>query len=255
MEIIPAIDLLDGNCVRLNQGDYSKVTLFNEDPIAQALSWQEQGADRLHLVDLDGAKSGNPINDQAVKEIISSLKIPVQLGGGIRSLERAEELLTYGLDRVILGTVAIEKPELVRELAMRHPGRIIVGIDAKDGKVATRGWLNKSNIYATELAKIFSESDLAAIIFTDIATDGTLEGPNLNAMREMAMVSSAKVIASGGVGCMSDLLSLLSLEPYGIVGIIIGRALYDGAFSLREAKQAVGDCRLQDQSSESSYLA
>ncbi len=255
MEIIPAIDLLEGKCVRLNQGDYSKVTLFNDDPLEQALSWQAQGADRLHLVDLDGAKTGKPVNDLIVKEIISSLNIPVQLGGGVRSIDRSEELLEYGLDRVILGTVAIEEPDLVKKLAKRYPRRIVVGIDAKDGKVATRGWLNKSNIYATELAKSFSETDLAAIIFTDIATDGTLEGPNLNAMRKIAEASSAPVIASGGIGSMSDLLSLLTLESFGVVGVIIGRALYDGAFDLKQAKQAIGNCRLQDPSSETSYLA
>ena len=146
MEIIPAIDLLDGACVRLHQGDYAPVTRFSEDPVAQALSWQSQGATRLHLVDLDGAKRGEPINDAAVRAITAALDIPVQLGGGVRSLERAEELIACGLDRVILGTVAIERPELVQELAQRHPGRIVVGIDANDGRVATRGWIEQSDV-------------------------------------------------------------------------------------------------------------
>ena len=246
MEIIPAIDLLDGACVRLHQGDYDQVTRFSEDPVAQALSWQSQGATRLHLVDLDGAKRGEPINDAAVRAITAALDIPVQLGGGVRSLERAEELIAFGLDRVILGTVAIEQPALVQELAQRHPGRIVVGIDANDGRVATRGWIEQSDVLATDLAKQFSAAGIAAIITTDIATDGTLAGPNLEALRTMAQCSAVPVIASGGIGCMADLLSLLPLEPLGIAGVIIGRALYDGRVDLAEAIVALGEARLQD---------
>ncbi len=255
MQIIPAVDLLKGNCVRLNQGDYNKVTCFNKDPVAQALSWQSQGASLLHLVDLDGAKSGKPINDLRIKEIVSALNIPVQLGGGIRTEERAEELLKYGLERVILGTTAIENKGLVKSLAKRHPGRIVVGIDAKDGKVATRGWLTQSDVSATELAKSFRDIPLASIICTDIATDGTLSGPNLKAMREIADVSDVPIVASGGVGSMADLLSLLTLEEYGVEGVIVGRALYDGAFDLREANQAIGECRIQDFQDKTTYLA
>ena len=246
MEIIPAIDLLDGACVRLHQGDYDQVTRFSEDPVAQALSWQSQGATRLHLVDLDGAKRGEPINDAAVRAITAALEIPVQLGGGVRSLERAEELIAFGLDRVILGTVAIEQPELVQELAQRHPGRIVVGIDANDGRVATRGWIEQSDVLATDLAKQFSAAGIAAIITTDIATDGTLAGPNLEALRTMAQCSAVPVIASGGSGCMADLLSLLPLEPLGVTGVIVGRALYDGRVDLAEAIAALGEARLQD---------
>lgn len=246
MEIIPAIDLLDGACVRLHQGDYDQVTRFSEDPVAQALSWQSQGATRLHLVDLDGAKRGEPINDAAVRAITAALDIPVQLGGGVRSLERAEELIAFGLDRVILGTVAIEQPALVQELAQRHPGRIVVGIDANDGRVATRGWIEQSDVLATDLAKQFSAAGIAAIITTDIATDGTLAGPNLEALRTIAQCSAVPVIASGGIGCMADLLSLLPLEPLGIAGVIIGRALYDGRVDLAEAIAALGEARLQD---------
>ena len=246
MEIIPAIDLLDGACVRLHQGDYDRVTRSSEDPVAQALSWQSQGATRLHLVDLDGAKRGEPINDAAVRAITAALDIPVQLGGGVRSLERAEELIACGLDRVILGTVAIEQPELVQELAQRHPGRIVVGIDANDGRVATRGWIEQSDVLATDLAKQFSAAGIAAIITTDIATDGTLAGPNLEALRTMAQCSAIPVIASGGIGCMADLLSLLPLEPLGVTGVIVGRALYDGRVDLAEAIAALGEARLQD---------
>ncbi len=246
MQVIPAIDLLDGQCVRLHQGDYGQVTRFNDDPVAQALAWQEQGAERLHLVDLDGARSGEPVNDGVVRAITTALSIPVQLGGGVRTAERAEALLAFGLDRVILGTVAVEHPELVRELAGRHPGRIVVGIDAKDGKVATRGWLEASSVEAETLAAGLEGSGVAALITTDIATDGTLAGPNLSFLRRMAQASSIPVIASGGVGDLADLLSLLSLAPLGVEGVIVGRALYDGRLDLAEALQAIGPARLQD---------
>jgi phosphoribosylformimino-5-aminoimidazole carboxamide ribotide isomerase len=246
MDVIPAIDLLGGQCVRLHQGDYDQVTRFSDDPVAQALEWQRQGARRLHLVDLDGARSGEPVNDAVVRAITAALTIPVQLGGGVRSFARAEDLLACGLDRVILGTVAIENPDLVRQLAARHPGRIVVGIDARDGKVATRGWLRESTVEATALAASFEGSGVAAIISTDIATDGTLAGPNLEALRAIAAASSIPVIASGGVGCLADLLALLALAPLGVEGVIVGRALYDGSVDLREALQAVGPERLQD---------
>ena len=255
MEIIPAIDLLGGACVRLHQGDYNQVTRFSDDPVAQALSWQEQGATRLHLVDLDGAKSGDPVNDASVRAITAALTIPVQLGGGVRSVERAESLLACGLDRVILGTAAIENPALVGELASKYPNRIIVGIDARDGKVATRGWIEESNVEATTLAKELSQVGIAAIISTDIATDGTLAGPNLDALRSMAEASSVPVIASGGVGCMADLLALLALEPHGVSGVIVGRALYDGRVMLREGIDAVKAGRLQDPTSNLESMA
>ena len=246
MQVIPAIDLLDGQCVRLHQGDYDQVTRFSDDPVAQALSWQEQGAERLHLVDLDGARTGEPVNDAVVKAITAALSIPVQLGGGVRTAERAEELLACGLERVILGTAALEQPELVEQLADRHPSRIVVGIDAKNGKVATRGWIEESATEATELAQRLSAYPIAAIISTDIATDGTLAGPNLQALRAMAEASSVPVIASGGIGNLEHLLSLLSLAPLGVEGVIVGRALYDGRVDLAEALQAIGEGRLQD---------
>ena len=255
MEIIPAIDLLDGACVRLHQGDYDQVTRFSDDPVAQARSWQDQGASRLHLVDLDGAKRGEPVNDAAVRAITAALDIPVQLGGGVRSLERAGELLAWGLDRDILGTVENEQPELVTALAERYPGKIVVGIDAKHGRVATRGWIEQSDVLATDLARRFSDAGIAAIITTDIATDGTLAGPNLEALRVMAEASTVPVIASGGIGCMADLLSLLPLEPLGVNGVIVGRALYDGRVDLGESIRALGESRLQDVTGCSSDLA
>ncbi len=247
MEIIPAIDLLQGSCVRLNQGDYSKVTKFNPDPVQQAIKWQDQGASRLHLVDLDGAKTGKPINATIIREIAKVLSIPIQLGGGVRSFERAEQLISYGIDRVILGTIAIEDPQLIKELARIHPERIIIGIDAKEGKVATRGWIKQSDVDACDLAKSLSKTGITAIICTDIATDGTLKGPNIKAMKDIASVSNVPVIASGGVGCMADLLSLLELKPFGVTGVIVGRALYDGTINLEEAIKVMDNSQLQDQ--------
>ncbi len=235
MEIIPAIDLLNGNCVRLHKGNYAKVTEFNKDPVAQALIWQNKGAKRLHLVDLDGAKSGEPINDESIRSIREALDIPIQIGGGIRSVSRAESLLELGLDQVIVGTIAVEAPEIVKNLARKYPGKIILGIDAKDGCVATKGWINQSHITSTNLAESYSDDPIAAIISTDIETDGTLAGPNIDSLKEIAKVSNFPVIASGGVGCITDLISLLALEPYGINAVIVGRALYDGSFELEEA--------------------
>lgn len=246
MDVIPAIDLLDGCCVRLHQGDYSQVTTFSDNPLTQALAWQAQGATRLHLVDLDGARRGEPVNDEAVRSITAALSIPVQLGGGVRTLERAAHLLNLGVDRVILGTLAVEEPDQVCRLAERHPGRILVGIDARGGVVATRGWLQDSALQATEVARRFEGTGVAALITTDIATDGTLAGPNMAFLRTMAEASSIPVIASGGVGSLSDLLSLLALAPLGVEGVIIGRALYDGRVALAEALQAIGPERWQD---------
>tara|TARA_B100000965_G_scaffold359508_1_gene339591 strand:- start:1902 stop:2672 length:771 start_codon:yes stop_codon:yes gene_type:complete len=248
MEIIPAIDLLNGKCVRLNQGNYNEVTKFNNNPVTQAQDWEKQGAKRLHLVDLDGAKTGDPINDLIIKEIKQSISIPIQIGGGIRNRERAKELFDIGIDRVILGTIAIEKPELVKILSKEYPKRIAVGIDAKEGMVATRGWLKQSEISSLELAKQLNDLELAAIISTDISTDGTLKGPNVQALREIAEISINPVIASGGVGSIADLISLTDLENEGIEGIIVGRALYDGSIDLKEAQLTLKNLIIQDSS-------
>ena len=246
MEIIPAIDLLNGKCVRLNQGNYNEVTKFNSDPVKQAQIWESQGAKRLHLVDLDGAKTGEPINDLTIKKIKRSINIPIQLGGGIRTIDRAKELLGIGIDRIILGTIAIENPELVKVLSQEYPRRVAVGIDAKEGMVATRGWLKQSEISSLELAKQLNDLELAAIISTDIATDGTLKGPNVKALREIAEISINPVIASGGIGSIADLISLSDLENEGIEGIIVGRALYDGSIDLKEALLALRNILIQD---------
>ena len=246
MEIIPAIDLLNGKCVRLNQGNYNEVTKFNSDPVKQAQIWESQGARRLHLVDLDGAKTGDPINDLTIKKIKRSIGIPIQLGGGIRTIDRAKELLGIGIDRIILGTIAIENPELVKVLSQEYPRRVAVGIDAKEGMVATRGWLKQSEISSLELAKQLNDLELAAIISTDIATDGTLKGPNVQALREITEISINPVIASGGVGSIADLISLSDFENEGIEGIIVGRALYDGSIDLKEALLTLKNIHIQD---------
>tara|TARA_Y100001968_G_C19271217_1_gene674344 strand:+ start:103 stop:873 length:771 start_codon:yes stop_codon:yes gene_type:complete len=246
MEIIPAIDLLQGNCVRLHQGKYNEVTKFNSNPVAQAEVWESQGAERIHLVDLDGARTGEPVNDQIIKDIKKTINIPIQIGGGIRNIDRAKELFNIGIDRLILGTIAIENQEIVKTLADAYPNQIAVGIDSKKGKVATRGWLKDNEVSAIELAKRFNDIDLAAIISTDISTDGTLEGPNIKALREIAEISKNPVIASGGIGSIADLISLITFENEGIEGIIVGRALYDGTIDLEEALKAVNNRMIQD---------
>jgi len=246
MDVIPAIDLLAGRCVRLYQGDYSRSQVFDDDPLAVARQWVEQGAARLHLVDLDGAKTGEPVNLETIAAIVQAVDIPVQVGGGVRDHQRAKDLLARGVAQVILGTVAIEEPHLVTRLCQELPGKILVSIDAREGRVATRGWLNTSEVLAIELAQQVARQGAAAIIYTDIQRDGTLEGPNLEALRELATAVSVPVIASGGVSSITDLLSLLALEPQGVSGVIVGRALYTGDISLTEALQAVGPGRWQD---------
>lgn len=246
MDVIPAIDLLEGRCVRLYQGDYARSQVFNENPVEVAKQWFEQGASRVHVVDLDGAKAGKPVNTRAIEAIVQAVPVPVQVGGGLRDRSGVSQLLELGVGRVILGTAAVEDHPLVKQLCEEFPGRIVVGIDARNGLVATRGWLETSEVKATELARQMSELGAAAIVYTDIHRDGTLSGPNLHALRELANGISIPVIASGGVSSVTDLLSLLALEPLGVNGVIVGRALYTGDVSLKEAIQAVGSGRLQD---------
>lgn len=246
MEVIPAIDLLDGKCVRLYQGDYERSQVFNENPVEVARNWVEQGATRLHVVDLDGAKQGKSVNLQAIEAIVTAISIPVQVGGGLRDRTSVAQLLDLGVQRAILGTVAVEQPELVSQLCQEFPQQIVVGIDARNGKVATRGWLQTSEVAATELARRMAQQGAAAIIYTDIHRDGTMSGPNLTALRELANAIDIPVIASGGVSSLSDLLSLLALEPLGVKGAIVGRAIYTGDVDLKEAVLAVGNGRWQD---------
>jgi phosphoribosylformimino-5-aminoimidazole carboxamide ribotide isomerase len=246
MEVIPAIDILEGRCVRLYQGDYDKSEVFSENPADFAKQWVEQGATRLHLVDLDGAKAGKIVNLKAIEAIASTVSIPIEVGGGLRTKNSVQQLFNIGVEWAILGTVAVEQPQLVQELCQEFPRQIIVGIDARNGKVATRGWLETSKVLATQLAVQMQELGAAAIIYTDIHRDGTLEGPNIEALREIAAAVKIPIIASGGMSSITDLLSLLALEPQGVTGVIIGRALYTGDISLREALRAVGSGRIQD---------
>lgn len=246
MEVIPAIDLLEGRCVRLYQGDYAQSQVFNENPVDVARQWEEQGATRIHIVDLDGAKTGEPVNFDAIGAIAAAVSVPIEVGGGLRSRDRVRELFDLGVRWGILGTVAVEQPELVQTLCTEFPTQIIVGIDARDGKVATRGWVETSQVEAKTLAMQMQDLGVAAIIYTDIHRDGTLSGPNLEALRELCNTISIPVIASGGVSSNTDLLSLLALEGQGVIGAIVGRALYTGDISLPEAVRAVGQGRLQD---------
>ncbi|TRT79404.1 MAG: 1-(5-phosphoribosyl)-5-[(5-phosphoribosylamino)methylideneamino]imidazole-4-carboxamide isomerase [Microcystis aeruginosa Ma_AC_P_19900807_S299] len=239
MEVIPAIDILDGKCVRLYQGDYQQSQVFNDNPAIVAREWVNQGATRLHLVDLDGAKEGKSVNLSTIETILNDIAIPVQVGGGLRDLETVSNLLKIGVEKAILGTVAVEKPELVSELCQSFPGQIIV-------KVATRGWLETSEVEAIALGQDMAKRGASTIIYTDIHRDGTLSGPNLAALRELAESVEIPVIASGGISSLTDLLSLLSLEPLGVTGVIVGRALYTGAVNLSEAISAIGSGRWQD---------
>jgi phosphoribosylformimino-5-aminoimidazole carboxamide ribotide isomerase len=246
MDVIPAIDLLEGRCVRLYQGDYAQSQVFNDNPVEVAQEWVEQGAPRLHLVDLDGAKAGHPVNGQAIAAIVRAVHVPVQVGGGLRDRASVAELLDLGVHQVILGTVAVEQPNLVSQLCQEFPGKIVVGIDARNGKVATRGWLETSEVEAIALAQQMAAVGVAAIIYTDIYRDGTLQGPNQVALRELAEAIPVPVIASGGISSITDLLGLLALEAVGVTGAIVGRALYTGDISLKEAVRAVGNGRWQD---------
>ena len=235
MIILPAIDLKEGRCVRLEQGLMDRDTVYNDDPAAQALMWQEQGGEYLHIVDLDGAFAGVPKNKAAIKSIVEAIDIPSELGGGIRDLETIEAYLELGITRVILGTVAKENPELVKEACRKFPGRIVVGIDAKDGLVAVRGWADVTEKKATEMAKEMEGFGVEAIIYTDIARDGMMQGPNIEATRVLAESISIPVIASGGLSTLDDIRRLIEIESSGITGVITGKAIYSGAIDLREA--------------------
>ncbi len=228
MIIFPAIDLKDGQCVRLKLGEMSQATVFNDNPAAQARLFQEQGFEYLHIVDLNGAFAGKPVNGPAVEAILAAIKIPVQLGGGIRDLATIETWLAKGIRRVILGTVAVRDPNLVRDACRKFPGRIAVGIDARGGKVAVEGWAETSELSAIEMAQRFEGAGVAAIIYTDIDRDGVLKGLNLPATAQLASATSIPVIASGGLAGLDDIKALLRAENAKLEGAIAGRALYDG---------------------------
>ena len=239
MILYPAIDLKDGQAVRLVHGDMDKATVFNDDPAAQARAFEKAGCQWLHLVDLNGAFAGTPVNAAAVEAIVAACKVPAQLGGGIRDMATIEAWLSKGLARVILGTVAVEDPDLVRVAARAFPGQVAVGIDARGGKVATKGWATETDVDATDLARSFEDAGVAAIIYTDINRDGAMGGPNIPATEALARAISIPVIASGGVASLGDLLALKATGA--IAGAISGRALYDGAIDLGVALQALAD--------------
>ncbi len=232
MRLYPAIDMIDGQCVRLIQGDYRKKTTFSEDPLAVALRWQEEGGEFIHLVDLDGAKNGEMPNFDIICTIAKELRIPIEVGGGIRDMRAVEKYLEHGVNRVILGTAAIKNPEFVKEAVKEYGHRIVVGIDAKDGMVAVSGWEEVSQVSALSLAKRMEQLGVATLIYTDIATDGMLKGPNITAMQEMAEYVTIDVVASGGVSSLKD---LEKLTQTGVEGAIIGKALYTGHIQLGEA--------------------
>jgi phosphoribosylformimino-5-aminoimidazole carboxamide ribotide isomerase len=239
-ELIPAIDLLGGEAVRLSQGDYDQATVYDADPANVAKRFGKAGIKRLHVVDLEGAKAGRPSQGDAVKRILDAVgAIPVQLGGGLRTLDGIEEALGWGLDRVILGTVALRDPALVKEAAARHPGRIVVGIDARDGRVAVEGWIEASETTAVELGKQFEDAGVAAIVYTDIARDGMLTGPNIPQTAALAEAVEIPVIVSGGVAVNQDILDSAAERAKGICGVIVGRAIYTGGVDLDEALRQV----------------
>ncbi len=237
MEIWPAIDLRGGKCVRLQQGDYGRETVFGDDPPAMARHWVELGAEHLHLVDLDGAKEGRTANVQSVRAIVEAVEIPCELGGGIRNEETIRELLDLGLSRLVIGTLAIRQADWFRQMCQKFPGKLVLGIDAREGRVATDGWMETSDVKATELAAQFAGEPIAAVVYTDIATDGMLSGPNLPAMAEMPPAVEWPVVASGGVTTKEDVARLAAVP---MAGCIIGRALYEGTLTLPDALDAAG---------------
>ncbi|MDA8423794.1 MAG: 1-(5-phosphoribosyl)-5-[(5-phosphoribosylamino)methylideneamino]imidazole-4-carboxamide isomerase [Nitrospiraceae bacterium] len=235
MLIIPAIDLKEGKCVRLEQGLMDKATVYSDDPATTAKHWQDQGAELLHVVDLNGAFAGVPKNLDAIKAIRAAIKIPIEVGGGIRDIATISSLVAIGIDRIILGTAAIENPAFVQEACVKFPGRIIVGIDAKEGLVAIKGWAEVTKVKAVALAKQMQEYGVIAVIYTDIKRDGMLSGPNIEATKTLADALHIPVIASGGVHTMKDIENLLMVRYAGVSGVITGKAIYSGSLDLKEA--------------------
>ncbi|MBI3600296.1 MAG: 1-(5-phosphoribosyl)-5-[(5-phosphoribosylamino)methylideneamino]imidazole-4-carboxamide isomerase [Nitrospinae bacterium] len=246
MLIIPAIDIKGGKCVRLFQGKMEQETVYSDDPVSVAKKWEAEGAEFLHLVDLDGAVEGDPKNKDIISNIIKGIKIPVEVGGGIRNIDSIKEYISIGAQKVVIGTTACENPEFVREACNNFPGKIMVGIDAKNGNVAVRGWKDVTDTRASSLAKRFEGMDVAGIIYTDISRDGTLSGPNIEAIKSFAESINIPVIASGGVSNINDIKSIIGLKKDGVTGIIIGKALYSGSVNLREAIELTKINRIKD---------
>ncbi len=239
MIIYPAIDLKNGQCVRLVKGDMNQDTIYNDNPAEQALTWARSGFPWIHVVDLDGAVSGAPANQDAVKSIIAAADVPIQLGGGIRTIEQIANWLDEGISRIILGTIAVRDPDLVKRACYEFPGQIAVGIDARNGMVAVEGWVEESDLQATELAKIFEDVGVSAIIYTDIDRDGTGEGVNVVSTISLAQSTSIPVIASGGVGSLKDLELVRDASEYGVQGVVVGKALYDGRITPEDALKVI----------------
>lgn len=248
MIIYPAIDLKDGQCVRLYKGDMAKDTVYNDNPAAQGAEWAREGFGWIHIVDLNGAIDGRPVNEEAVKSVLETVDIPVQLGGGIRSLAQIENWLSEGISRVILGTIALKNPEIVKEACRLFPGQIAVGIDARKGMVAVEGWVEESDMKAADLAKMFEDEGVCAIIYTDIDRDGTGEGVNLESTIELSKSTSIPIIASGGIGNLDDVYAVRKAsEEHNINGVIIGKALYDNrvnptkALAIASSEEIMGE--------------
>ncbi len=239
MILYPAIDLRNGHCVRLERGEMSRATVFSRDPAAQARAFAAAGFSHLHVVDLDGAFAGRSVNGAVIEAILEAVSLPVQLGGGVRDLAAVESWLGKGVVRVVLGTAAAREPAFVKDACRRFPGRIAIGIDARDGRVAVEGWAETSELEAIELAKRYEDAGAAAVVFTDIARDGVLAGVNVGAVAQLAQAITTPVIASGGVAGLDDLKRLKALEPLGVVGVIVGRALYDGRLEPKAALAAL----------------
>ena len=245
MILLPAIDLKDGLCVRLEQGDMNRATVFHRDPAWQAHLFEAQGFEYLHVVDLDGAFAGKPVNQGAIERILEAISIPVQLGGGIRDMATIEGWLGKGVTRVIIGTAAVRRPDLVKEAARKHPGRIAVGLDARDGKVAVEGWAETSELSAVEIARRFEDAGVAVIIYTDVARDGMLKGLNFDAAIALAEAIAIPVIAAGGLASLDDVRALLEPRARKLAGAIAGRALYDGRLDAAEALRLLRGAKVQ----------
>ncbi|HWR73906.1 MAG TPA: 1-(5-phosphoribosyl)-5-[(5-phosphoribosylamino)methylideneamino]imidazole-4-carboxamide isomerase [Nitrospirota bacterium] len=235
MLIIPAIDLKDGKCVRLQQGLMERSTVYSDNPAGMARHWESLGAELLHVVDLDGAFAGSPKNLAAITAIRGAIRIPIEVGGGIRDMSTIQRLANAGIDRIILGTAAVQNPAFVQAACAAYPGRIIVGIDAKDGLVAIKGWAEMTKVKATDLAKQMQDYGVIAVIYTDIRRDGMLQGPNVDATRDLAEALTIPVIASGGVSTIKDILALLTISHCGVQGVIVGKSIYSGSLDLKEA--------------------
>jgi phosphoribosylformimino-5-aminoimidazole carboxamide ribotide isomerase len=235
MIIIPAIDLKEGKCVRLMQGQMDKVTVFSNDPAEIAMRWEDRGAELIHIVDLDGSIAGSPKNREVIEKIVKSINVPIQLGGGIRDLATINQYISIGVSRVIMGTMALEAPYLIKQACQLYPGRILVGIDAKDGRVAIRGWTEVTKKKAVDAAKEIEGLGVAAFIFTDIKRDGMQTGPNIENTKKLAQSVTVPVIASGGVNTISDIEDLMKIEEYGVSGVIVGRAIYTNSLRLEDA--------------------